>query len=578
MAVDKYVGGAEHQQLDFIQRVGRVGYWEYDPAAQIFWLPALSLRLLESIADIPGLHPGSWIEVLPDGERRRFLNALNAAVKQGLSLHQELRLTHGQGGKASISVRGARLAVEGQAIRFAGTFQDISSEKHAEEEREDIISQFNALIGSLRVGVTVFDQDLRLMFWNEHIFNIIGLPRSAVYKLVRFEDLIRYPAGRGEYGPGDTEELVRQRVELARRFEPHRFERQAHDGRVLLVEGYPFVLGGNQSGFVTTYTDITEQKSSEALLQRQNHVLSTIIENFPGAVSVFGADLRLVASNDQFRELLELPDVLFDKPELHFEEIIRYNANRGEYGPGDPEQQVAEIVALARNFRPHNIERVRPNGMALEIRGMPLPDGGFVTTYIDITERKQMEDQVHQMAFYDVLTRLPNRRLLDDRLSQTMAASKRSGCHGALMFLDLDNFKPLNDLHGHAVGDLLLIEVAERLKGCVREMDTVARFGGDEFVVMIGDLGTEKNESTAQARLIAEKIRAALSTPYLLTIRQEGKAETQVEHHCTASIGVALFNNNEASQDDVLRWADSAMYAAKEAGRNLVRFHDAKPG
>ena len=577
MAVENHVGVAELQQLDFIQRVGRVGYWEYDPAAESFWLPALSLKLLESIADIPGLHPGSWIEVLPDGERRRFLSALDAAVKQGLSLHQELRLKHGQGGKASISVRGAPLATEGQVTRYAGTFHDISSEKRAEEEREDVISQFNALLESLRVGVTVFDQDLRLMFWNEQIYNILGLPRGAVYKFVSFEELIRYPARRGEYGPGDPEELVRQRVALARRFEPHRFERQARDGRVLLVEGYPFVLGGNQSGFVTTYTDITEQKNNEEKLQRQNHVLSTIIENFPGAVSVFGADLRLVASNDQFKELLELPDVLFDKPELYFEDLIRYNAKRGEYGPGDPEQQVAEIVARARNFQPHSIERVRPNGMALEIRGMPLPDGGFVTIYIDITERKQMEDQVHQMAFYDTLTRLPNRRLLDDRLRQSMAASKRSACYGALMFLDLDNFKPLNDLHGHAVGDLLLIEAAERLRACVREVDTVARFGGDEFVVMIGDLDVDKSESMAQARLIAEKIRVTLSAPYLLTIRHEGKAETTVEHHCTASIGVALFINHEASQDDILKWADSAMYEAKEAGRNLVRFHDVKP-
>ena len=103
MALENYVGGAEHQQLDFMQRVGRVGYWEYDPADESFWLPALSLKLLVSIADIPGLHPGSWIEVLPDGERRRFLSALDAAVKQGLSLHQELSLKHGQGAKASIS-------------------------------------------------------------------------------------------------------------------------------------------------------------------------------------------------------------------------------------------------------------------------------------------------------------------------------------------------------------------------------------------------------------------------------------------------------------------------------------------
>jgi len=194
----------------------------------------------------------------------------------------------------------------------------------------------------------------------------------------------------------------------------------------------------------------------------------------------------------------------------------------------------------------------------------------------DITERKQMEEQVRQLAFYDPLTKLPNRRLLNDRLSQTMAASKRSGCHGALMFLDLDNFKPLNDKYGHAVGDLLLIEVASRLKSCVREMDTVARFGGDEFVVMLNELGADKVVSTSQARIVAEKIRTSLSEPYLLTIGHDEKADSKAEHHCTASIGVVVFIDHEGIQDDVLKWADAAMYQAKEAGRNSIRFYGSK--
>ncbi len=194
----------------------------------------------------------------------------------------------------------------------------------------------------------------------------------------------------------------------------------------------------------------------------------------------------------------------------------------------------------------------------------------------DITERKQLEDQIRQLAFRDTLTKLPNRRLLNDRLSQSMAASKRSGCYGALMFLDLDNFKLLNDTHGHAVGDLLLIEAADRLKRCVREMDTVARFGGDEFVVTVGELDADESESTAQAGIIAEKIRAALAELYALKIQREGKTETIVEHHCTASIGVALFGKNEASRDNIIKWADLAMYRAKEAGCNSIRFYDSK--
>lgn len=192
----------------------------------------------------------------------------------------------------------------------------------------------------------------------------------------------------------------------------------------------------------------------------------------------------------------------------------------------------------------------------------------------NITERKRMEDQVRQLAFHDALTRLPNRRLLGDRLGQAMAACKRSGCYALLMFLDLDDFKLVNDAHGHAVGDSLLIEAAARLKSCVREMDTVARFGGDEFVVMIGDLDADKTRSRAQAEVLAGKIRAALAMPYALRIRQDGATETTVEHQCTASIGMALFGRHEASQDDVLRRADIAMYQAKGEGCNLIRVSD----
>lgn len=194
----------------------------------------------------------------------------------------------------------------------------------------------------------------------------------------------------------------------------------------------------------------------------------------------------------------------------------------------------------------------------------------------EITKRKQMQDQVRQLAFYDTLTQLPNRRLLSDRLSQTLVASKRSGRHGALMFVDLDNFKPLNDQYGHFVGDLLLIEVARRLKGCVREMDSVARFGGDEFVVMLGELDTDRATSVARARLVAEKIRVRLSGTYHLKVEHEGMAESTVEHHCSASIGVVVFIDHEASPDDILIWADKAMYQAKAAGRNAVRFYEAE--
>ncbi len=195
----------------------------------------------------------------------------------------------------------------------------------------------------------------------------------------------------------------------------------------------------------------------------------------------------------------------------------------------------------------------------------------------DITERKRTEEQIRNFAFFDGLTQLPNRRLLYDRLGQTMLTTKRSGRYGALMFLDLDNFKPLNDTHGHDAGDLLLVEVARRITSCVREVDTVARFGGDEFVIMLSDLDSDKTESSELAGIVAEKIRISLSEPYVLTI-QHGNDVKTIVHRCTSSIGVVLFINHEFSLEDIIKFADSSMYQAKKGGRNTVRFFDQLPG
>ena len=201
-------------------------------------------------------------------------------------------------------------------------------------------------------------------------------------------------------------------------------------------------------------------------------------------------------------------------------------------------------------------------------------DRGIVRQYValfsDISERKRMEEQVRQLAFYDTLTGLANRRLLSDRLVHAMAASKRSALDCALMFLDLDNFKSLNDRHGHSVGDLLLREVAQRLRSCVREVDTVARFGGDEFVVIVGELAANRTESRALAVGVAEKIRVALAQPYRLLAAVDAGELRQIEHHCTASIGVVVCANHDSNRDDLLKRADAAMYQAKRSGGNSI--------
>ncbi|HEY8888442.1 MAG TPA: EAL domain-containing protein [Gallionella sp.] len=194
---------------------------------------------------------------------------------------------------------------------------------------------------------------------------------------------------------------------------------------------------------------------------------------------------------------------------------------------------------------------------------------GSITNYIcaffDFTERKQAEEKIHNLAFYDPLCQLPNRRLLFDRLHQAVTTSARTKNCAGLLFIDLDNFKILNDTRGHDIGDMLLIEVGHRLRACIRESDTLARLGGDEFVVLLEGLSTDRSEAAVQAREVGEKMLNDIHQPYLLN---------NIEHYSTASIGVSLFINYRQNLDDLLKQADTAMYAAKKAGRNTLRFFD----
>jgi diguanylate cyclase (GGDEF)-like protein/PAS domain S-box-containing protein len=208
----------------------------------------------------------------------------------------------------------------------------------------------------------------------------------------------------------------------------------------------------------------------------------------------------------------------------------------------------------------------------------PIRDAdGRISHYLvakeDITLRKAAEEDIKHLAFYDHLTQLPNRKLMLDRLTQALTSSVRHGKHGALMLIDLDNFKTLNDTLGHAVGDQLLIEAAARLKSCVRQGDTVARLGGDEFVVILEGLDADER-AAVQAEAISSKIESRLGQPYHLTVSPDGDEMSERSHQCTSSIGITLFRDQSIAVDELLKRADTAMYQAKAAGRNTACFFD----
>lgn len=303
--------------------------------------------------------------------------------------------------------------------------------------------------------------------------------------------------------------------------------------------------------------------------QRLQRINAMVFESSTVAILVADSLTRIVSVNAEFGRVTghRAEDLIGHRlSELLSDDGVATFRDKAHPRPGE----------APGNIPPFEVQLRCRDGTLIwaEVNSTPERDArGKVTGYHricrNITERKRNEEQVRQLAFHDPLTQLPNRRLLDDRLHQALAANRRSGYHGALLFLDLDNFKSLNDTHGHHMGDRLLVEAARRIASCVREADSVARLGGDEFVVMLSVLSQDRPASLAQAGAIAEKIRIALAEPYRLPT-DAGSDQPYVEHRCSASIGVALFDERDPAA--ILNAADAAMYHAKQAGANLVRF------
>lgn len=411
------------------------------------------------------------------------------------------------------------------------------------------IRQLEAVAKHFPGGLAMYNSDLELVLYNRQLKELLGYSDDLFADgNPSMEDLFRFNARRGEYGPGEVDKHVSARMALARRRVPHAYERTRPDGTALEVRGVPLPGGG----FLTTYVDVTAE-------HRRRRDLEAVVENFPGGICMFDDQLKMVVCNARLKTLLDYPDELFENGDPTLEELFRFNAQRGEYGPGDVEDHVRHRLNLAKASQPHEYERTRPNGTVLHVRGIPLQGGGFVTTYLDVTERRRAEARIAHLAHHDPLTDLPNRLLLRDRLGHALAHVKR-GAQIALHYIDLDRFKPVNDTYGHAVGDALLKAVAERLRKVTREVDTVARIGGDEFLLIQAGV-----RDTGDAEVLANRLINAM------------RQECEVEGHrisVSATIGIALAPQHGTSADELMTRSDGALYEAKEQGRD--RFHFAR--
>ena len=315
---------------------------------------------------------------------------------------------------------------------------------------------------------------------------------------------------------------------------------------------------GTLGGLVGVILDITERKKSEAELR----IAATAFESQEGLL-ITDANNVIIRVNQAFTNITGFlaEEVIGTKPailsaERHdpkFYSSIWESLNDSEAWEGDLWDQRKN----GEEYPAHIIISAVKDQLGVVTN--------YVVSHADITQRKSAENEIRSLAFYDPLTQLPNRRLLQDRLQHGLASSARSNRKGALLFIDLDNFKVLNDTLGHDLGDVLLKQVAQRLISCVREGDTVARLGGDEFVVILEDLSGHAIEAAAQTEIHGMKILSELSKTYRLATQ---------EYHNTASIGATLLNGHQQTIDELMKQADIAMYQAKKAGRNTIRFFD----
>ncbi len=319
-----------------------------------------------------------------------------------------------------------------------------------------------------------------------------------------------------------------------------------------------FHSNGARKAMLVISRDITDTK----LTERDLRIANTALESQEGIV-ITDAHNRILRVNKAFSRMTGYSP----------EEVIGKTTAILKSGRHDRNfyQRMWEVLKRDKFWQGEVWDR-RKNGQIypkwLTITAVTDPDGQinhYVGAFTDLSQHKEAEEAIHRLAFYDPLTDLPNRRLLLDRLEQALSTSTRSRQYGAVLLIDLDNFKVINDTKGHATGDLLLLEIAKRLRACVRQEDTVARLGGDEFVIMLEDIGSEEAVAISTADRIAEKVLETTRLPCQLA---------GFEHHSSLSIGICLFMESELSGDEILRHADAAMYQAKNAGRNTLRFYD----
>ena len=535
--------------LKFVERTAFIGVWTIDLLQErLVWSDQLAALHELAPGEAPALER-AFSFYAPEW-RDKIQALVEACSGEGKSFDEEMQIVTRQGRRAWVRTLGHPVRDEsGRIVRVEGALQEIAPHGYLPGTLLRHTVSMGGAMGSGEAFVTV-DRDGRFTYLNEEAERLLGHKAeellgkkfwSSFQKTVRFR----------------LEELFHGAVT---RNESIEFEEM--DARVstwLEVRGYPF--GG---GLAVHFRDVTARHKSEEQLRLLESSIARlndiVIITEAGPFSDPGP--RIVFVNEAFERWTGYTrdEVLGRTPRLL-------------QGPDTQRGELDHIRAALEQWEPVRVDLVnyKKNGEPfwVDLDVSPVWDSSrnlthWVAVGRDISERKSAEEKIQYLAFYDPLTKLPNRQLLLDRLHVALSDSDRPR-EGALMFIDLDNFKVLNDTLGHQKGDMLLQQVAERLRSCVAKGDTVARLGGDEFVILIENSSAKPLEPAAAARIVSDRILTTLGEPYVLP---------GYLHHSTCSIGVTLFGKEPCSVSELLKQADLAMYQAKSAGRNTVCFFD----
>jgi diguanylate cyclase (GGDEF)-like protein/PAS domain S-box-containing protein len=442
---------------------------------------------------------------------------------------------------------------------WVSAHEDITARLRNEESLRQQNLLFDAALNNMSQGLCMIDADQRLIVCNEKYIEIFDFDRNRIRPGITLREIFADGVRHGVYRE-TVEELMVRRLELLARRQPVVYDRSLADGRTIEVSICPMENGG----WVGTYEDITERRRVEAeraaaviQVREQHRRFNAALNNMSQGLCMIDAEYNVIVCNRRYLEIFGFSSDEV-KPGMSMREIMRRTVAVGNQKKMSADQLYDSFVARLSAGRA-SVHRQLADGRMLEIINEPMPEGGWVVTYEDITERYQVEQNIARMARHDSLTDLPNRLLFREKMAQGLARVAAGGEAMAVFCLDLDNFKTINDTLGHPIGDALLRAVAERLRSVVGEDDTIARLGGDEFAIL------QAAASPYAAEVLAGRVVDVLASPIVI----EGH-----EINTGLSVGIALSPNDGTAADHLMKCADLALYRAKAEGRGLFRFFE----